>query len=188
MIDKSARLWYPLRISYSSDSRVLRFKELLEKEDGVDTYVPMTYRKIDLRTHYVPALNNHIFIHTTFYKLEEIKQNKVLYEPLRYIMHSVIDENGVERREVMYVPERSMNDFIRVTSETNEHVMYLRNMNFVYRPGAKVQIVDGPFKGVKGVVKRIKKNICIVVPVAGVAAVAITNIPRSYLEILMEER
>lgn len=186
MIDKSANLWYPLRISYSSDSRVMKLKDLLDKEDGVETYVPMTYKRVDSRLQLVPALNNILFVYTSFAKLETIKNNKTLYEPLRYMMHFVMEENGVKHSEVIYVPDQSMNDFIRVTSTQNEHVEYLRNMDFVYRPGTKVQIVDGVFKGVKGVVKRIKKNMCVVVPVGGIAAVAITSIPRSFLEVLVE--
>ena len=186
MIDKSANLWYPLRISYSSDSRVMKLKDLLDNEDGVETYVPMTYKRVDSRLQLVPALNNILFVYTTFAKLETIKNNKTLYEPLRYMMHFVTEENGVKHSEVIYVPDQSMNDFIRVTSTQNEHVEYLRNMDFVYRPGTKVQIVDGVFKGVKGIVKRIKKNMCVVVPVGGVAAVAITSIPRSFLEGLVD--
>ncbi|MBP5371109.1 MAG: hypothetical protein J6Y55_04210 [Bacteroidales bacterium] len=187
MIDKSANLWYPLRISYSSDSRVMKLKDLLDNEDDVETYVPMTYKRVDSRLQLVPALNNILFVYTTFAKLEDIKKNKTLYEPLRYMMHSVSEDNGQRHSEVIYVPEQSMNDFIRVTSTQNEHVEYLRNMDFVYRPGTKVQVVDGVFKGVKGIVKRIKKNMCVVVPVGGIAAVAITSIPRCFLEVLVED-
>ena len=105
---------------------------------------------------------------------------------LRFIMRPVPETRG-ERKEVIWVPDPQMEDFIRVTSERNEKVLYLNNLDFALRPGARVQVKDGPFAGVQGIVKSIQKHLCVVLPVGGVVAVAILNIPKKSLIYLPQE-
>ena len=80
-----------------------------------------------------------------------------------------------------------MNDFKRVTAEQNDRVVFLNNMEFACRPGTRVQITEGAFAGVKGVVKSFKKHLCVVIPIKDVAAVAITNVPKKHLLYLKGE-
>ena len=47
---------------------------------------------------------------------------------------------------------------------------------------AKVCITDGFYTGVVGVVKHIKKNLCVVVAIEGVAAAAIMHVQRQHLK------
>ena len=181
MTDNQTFHWFPLRIAYSSSRRVMELKGLLDSEPFVkDTFVPMEYRIHNLRYDLVPAINNLIFINTSFYHLKEIKSHKLVYDPLRYVMHTV-DRNGDAVREIVTVPERQMTDFIRVVNERNDKVVFLDNLDFACRPGQKVEITDGLFVGVQGVIKRIKGNVCVVVPIEDVAAVAITGVPKCHL-------
>ena len=80
-----------------------------------------------------------------------------------------------------------MSDFIRVTAEQNERVVFLNNLEYACKPGARVQITEGAFAGVKGGVKSFKKHLCVVIPIKDVAAVAITNVPKKHLLYLKEE-
>jgi transcription antitermination factor NusG len=48
--------------------------------------------------------------------------------------------------------------------------------------GRRVRITAGRFKGVEGVIKRIKKNKFFLIQIDGVAAVAITYVPADCLE------
>jgi transcription antitermination factor NusG len=47
-----------------------------------------------------------------------------------------------------------------------------------------VRVNEGHFAGVEGVIKRIRKNKHVVVQIEGVAAVAITFVPASYLTLI----
>lgn len=181
MLDKTTVSWFPLRISYSSASRVIKFKKLLEEEEGVmETYVPMAYKVVDFQTVLAPVIDNMIFVRVDYDHLSRIKENKMVYEPLRYIMHPVLDDD-MRHMEVLTVPDAQMKDFIRVTKEQSENVIFLKNMDFACKPGVTVQITKGIFAGVKGVVKSIKKHLCVVLPIKDVVAVAIINVPKKDL-------
>lgn len=181
MLDHDAIYWFPLRIRHSSTPRLMTMKDLLDKEDGVmETYVPMEYRTEDYHTELVPVINNIIFVRSTYNNLKDIRQNQSRLEPLRYIMHPVFD--GKETiSEIVYVPDVMMQTFIRVTKDRQNNVIFLDNLEFACKPGAKVCITDGFYTGVVGVVKHIKKNLCVVVAIEGVAAAAIMHVQRQHL-------
>ena len=182
MIDKEALLWFPMRVTYSREQKIkVRLDEL-----GVESFIPMEYRKVNYRWELVPAVNNLIFIHTNYNYLNDIKRTQKELLPLRYYMHTVLNE-GMEKTEVLTVPDRQMADFIRVSASYDEKVLHLQNMVFACRPGAKVQIAEGPFAGVKGVVKHIKKNLCVVIAIRDIAAIAIRNVPKKSLVYLSDE-
>ena len=181
MLNQDATYWFPLRVCHSSTPRLMSLKDALDKEECVvETYVPMEYRTENYHTELVPVINNLIFVRTTYNSLKEIRQNQTKYEPLRYIMHYVTDgKNRIS--EVMYVPDVMMQTFIRVTKDRQDNVIFLDNLEFACKPGAKVCITDGFYTGVVGVVKHIKKNLCVVVAIEGVAAAAIMHVQRQHL-------
>ena len=79
------------------------------------------------------------------------------------------------------VPDKQMEDFIRVASVEDDRVFYMENLDFVGKPGQRVRIVEGEFAGVEGIVKRVKKNKCVVVQIEHVAAVAIAFLPSAFI-------
>ena len=187
MLDHDTTYWFPLRIRHSSTPRLMKMKSLLDAEEGVvETYVPMEYRTENYHTELVPVINNIIFVRSTYNTLKTIRQNQTLYEPLRYIMHFVSDGKR-SMPEVMYVPDTMMQTFIRVTKDKQDNVIFLDNLEFACKPGTKVCITDGFYTGVVGVVKHIKKNLCVVVAIDGVAAAAIMYVPRKHLRYIKEE-
>ncbi len=84
----------------------------------------------------------------------------------------------------MLVPDKQMENFIRVASVQDDRVMFLESNDFINRIGQRVKVIDGYFSGVEGVVKRINKNKRIVVQLEGIAAVAIAFVPASQLTLL----
>lgn len=88
------------------------------------------------------------------------------------------------RREIMVVPDRQMDNFLRVARMQDESVMFLEYSDFIRKVGKRVRIKAGTFTGVEGVVKRIKNNKHVVVQIEGVAAVAITFVPPAFLELI----
>ena len=189
MIDPDTPHWFPMRIRHSNPVRLMRTKELLDKEEGVSTtYVAMKFQRVSpTKMDYAPAINNLIFVRTTYNSMRDIKSNKALYEPLRYIMHPVLNPTDTNSHpEILVVPDTMMNDFIRVTSEANDKVIYFDNISYACKPGQKVMITEGTFAGVRGVIKRIRGNVCVVIPVEQTIAVAVTGLHRSQMVYLTE--
>ena len=50
-----------------------------------------------------------------------------------------------------------------------------------------MRVIDGIYKGAEGVVKRIRKDRKLLIAVTGVAVVAVSHIPQSYLEKIEKE-
>ena len=179
--------WYPMRICYSSIKRQDMLNELLQKEDSVEkTYVPKYLTDAEAMT-YVPALVNYIFIRTSLNGLRNLKADKVRFGNLRYVMSHNRDNHNASIDEIAHVPEKQMEHFMRVIDEANEQVVMLENMEFACKPGQKVKIRTGPFEGVEGILKSIKKHLCVVIPIQNVMAVAITNVPKKYLQRIDED-
>ena len=174
--------WYPMRVTYH---RELRIKEQLDAL-GIDNFVPMHYDLSDSsdgpRKTLVPAIHNLIFVHASQETLTHLKMHRKEFEPMRYMMRTSSDGH----KELLYVPDRQMEDFMRVASAQDASVIFLDardNSNM----GRRVRITVGRFKGVEGVIKRIKKNKYFLIQIDliqidGVAAVAITYVPADCLE------
>ena len=176
-----------MRIFHSSAKRQNELNEQLVKESLVEqTYVARNLVDSEEMT-YVPLLENYIFIRTSLHALKDIKANKVKYGNLRYVMYSHSDSEGKPLTEVTYVPNKQMEDFIRVIENANEQVQLVQNMGFACKPGQRVRIWKGPFEGVEGTLKSIKKHLCVVVVIKGVTAVAITNVPKKYIQKVADE-
>ena len=103
------------------------------------------------------------------------------FEPLHY-MTNQLAENSDD--SILTVPTSQMENFMHVASLQDDRFIYLENMEFVAKPGKKVRITEGDFKGVEGVIKRIKKNQCVVVQIEGIAAIALTFVPPVWLEVI----
>ena len=159
---------------------------MLVQESSIErTYIPKSLVDSDKKT-YIPVLVNYIFVHASLKNLKEIKADKAKYENLRYVMTTGRDASFNQISEIAYVPDKQMADFMRVIDSDNEHILMLENLGFACKPGEKVKIMNGAFEGIEGVLKSIKKHLCVVIPIKNIMAVAITNVPRKYLQKIEE--
>ena len=126
----------------------------------------------------VPAINNLIFVHSTQERISGLKSSNKTLEPLRYM----IDQTVQQPHTIMTVPDRQMQNFIRVASRTDDSVMFLDDENVVGKEGKRVKIIGGTFKGVTGVICRVKRCKRVVVEIEGVASVAIAFVPAGLLK------
>ena len=169
--------WYPMRVTYH---RELRIKEQLDVL-GIDCFVPMHYDLADSsdgpRKTLVPAIHNLIFVHASQEVLTRLKMYQKEFDPMRYMSKTSSDGH----KELLYVPDRQMENFMRVASVQDDSVIFL-DVRDSANMGRRVRITAGPFKGVEGVIKRIRKNKYFLIQIDGVAAVAITYIPADCLE------
>ena len=174
-------MWYPMRISYGRDERMIRIKQQLDKE-GLENFLPMRYEYTqtddwDVRKKLVPAIHGLIFIRSTQDELTRLKLTRTEFTPLRYMTNLLERDN-----KILTVPERQMENFMRVASVRDGSVVFLDYTDFIAKPGKEVRITQGQFAGATGVIKRIKKSQCVVVQIKGIAAVAITFVPQAWLE------
>lgn len=164
----------------------MKIKALLD-EMNIESFLPMHWEMIETKNGgkkrvLLPAIHNLIFVKSTQEFLTELKMTREEFAPMRYMMKRPLSSN--EKREIVVVPDRQMENFMRVASVQDDRVMFLENNDFVNKIGQRVKVIDGYFAGVEGVIKRINKNKRIVVQLEGVAAVAIAFVPTSQLSLI----
>lgn len=182
MLDKDELHWFPMRVTYSREMSVKAFLDEL----GIENFIPMHYEHVEGRhprhRELRPAIRNLIFLHSTRATITELKMTRKEMAAVRYMVSPVYDDKVIViGHEIMTVPDKQMEDFIRVASVDDDRVFFVENLDFAGKPGQHVKIVEGAFAGVEGVIKRIKKNKCVVVQIEHVAAVAIAFVPSAFL-------
>jgi len=168
------KIWFPMRVTYSREMKVKGELDRL----GIECFVPMTYRLADAEgenpyRELVPAINNLIFVHSTQERISRLKLSNEVLEPLRYM----IDLTAKKKHEIMTVPDRQMENFLRVASKTDDSVMFLDEESIIGKEGKRVRIMGGAFEGVEGVIRRVKRCKRVVVELEGIASVAIAYVP-----------
>lgn len=180
MTEQNEIHWFPMRITYH---REMKIKTMLD-DMGIECFLPMHWEMVETRNGgkkrmLLPAIHNLVFVRSTQEFLTELKMTREEFAPLRYMMKRTL--SGGEKSEIMLVPDREMENFMRVASVQDDRVMFLENNDFINKVGQRVKVTDGYFAGVEGVIKRINKNKRVVVQLEGVAAAAIAFVPMSQL-------
>ena len=165
---------------YVKYRKELSVQQALEA-NGFRTFIPMeeyfVKRGASVRRETRPAIHNLIFVHASQEKLTSLKMYQKEFEPMRYMMKT----SGDGHTEILHVPDRQMENFMRVASAQDESIIFL-DVRDSANMGRRVRITAGRFKGVEGVIKRIRKNKYFLIQIDGVAAVAITYVPADCLE------
>ena len=196
MLKENDYHWFPLRIRNSSISRLQQMKDRLDAQkqrleqqgSSFDTYTPLGFIKVsEKEMKLAPCLVNYIFVYSSFSELVTLKSNQELFEPLRFVMHPAYSEDFKPHNEVLYISDRSMHDFMRVTKERNDKVIFLDNMDYASKVSQAVQITQGEFTGVIGRIKRIRGKRCVVLLVGHEMAAAVVDVPSKYLRYLNDE-
>lgn len=111
-MNNAARQWFALRVTYA---RELKIKDYLDSQQ-IECYVPMQYemrtRGERRRRMLVPAVHNLLFVHIDAATLRELKATDL---PIRYMMDR-------ETRRPIVIPDKQMEDFIRIVASGIEHV------------------------------------------------------------------
>jgi transcription antitermination factor NusG len=150
---------------------------------GIESFVPMTYKMVDADTDnpcrkLVPAINNLIFVRSTQERISGLKSSNEVLEPLRYML----DQTAQQPHTIMTIPDRQMQNFMRVASKSDDSVIFLDDESVVGKEGKRVMITGGAFEGVTGVIRRVKRCKRVVVEIEGVTSVAIAFVPAVLLK------
>ena len=169
--------WYAIRVTYG---RELKFRKLLE-EAGFRTFVAMRRKKVvkDGKTQVltVPAVSNLCFVYSEKPELDLFLRSQGESGPAHYIWDRATHSPIV-------VPDKAMEDFMQISLVMSDDVLYLKDVTAKLREGQKVRVTEGPFKGVEGVVVRVKRSRRVVVELPGMFAIATTYVQPQDLELL----
>jgi len=166
----SDKHWYVLRAVFRKEIAV---RDGLRRK-GFRCYVPMCYKVSIVKghkvRHLVPAVTELVFVYGT---AEDIFDYKVHSKETVYWLTVPYGE----RREKLIVPDKSMEDFIRVTQKNEQSVTYFRPDELQLNKGDHILIHGGPFDGVEGTLLKVKgkreKQLLVSIPNLVAAAVSI---------------
>ena len=169
--------WHAIRVTYS---RELKFQTSLQ-EAGFETFIPMRSKVVERggkrSSLIVPAISNLCFVKTSYQILKDFMDVLGDACPARFIWDKAT-------RKPIVVPDKEMSDFIKISLSMSDEVIYLNEVSQKLREGQKVRVKDGSFKGVEGVVVRIKKSRRVMVELPGMFAITTNYIPVTDLEVL----
>lgn len=171
--------WFAMSATFR---RELKARALLD-DAGIECFIPMKYMAVTKRNGHrakelVPAVHNLIFVHARQEEIQEIKKDIPF---LQWLTHP-----SEGRNLPIIVPDRDMEQFIQVTRDSNEKLVYLRPDEIDLRKGTPIRILGGPFNGIEGTFIKIQghRNRRVVVMLKNIIGVAMAEITPDLIEVL----
>ena len=180
--------WFVLRVSYG---RIIKAKAFVEAK-GLECYVPMRYKEMKKqgkkRIITEPLLPSLIFVHASVKQVEALlHDNKVMANessPLLsyYFDHTVYRQDYPDRNPPLTIRDEGMNNFIRLTSIKNPHIIPVTSNNIQFKLGDNVVVTEGEFKGIHGRVARIAGQQRVIVELFDGCLVATAYVPKEAMK------
>ena len=175
-----SKQWYVLRVSYG---RAEKANEIL-KAKGIETHLPLhtVYKEVDgkRKKQRVPMLPNFLFVHTSLSIIGLLLKSSPDFRFISfYYDHFNTKSDG--KNPPLVVPANSMENFIKLTSIDDEHILLIDEINGTYKQGDYVRIIEGSFKGIEGRVAKITGQKRVIVELPGICSVATAYIPKAFL-------
>ena len=178
------RQWFVLRVSYG---RIIKAKDFAEAK-GLECYVPMRHKQIMKHGKKLiitePLLPFFLFVHATRSQvgvlLCDCSNNTTDKKALLsfYYDHTSFREDAPDKNPPLSVSTSAMNNFIKLTSIKNPHIIPVTSENIKYKMGDKVVVTEGEFVGIHGRVARIAGQQRVVVELFDGCLVATAYIPK----------
>lgn len=173
MTASDALYWYALRVTYSREMIVKEYCDA----NQITNFIPLeqrVYEKNGIKIKKLePVIRNLIFLRTNRTHICKLKERF----PVRYII-----DKGTG--DPIIVPEKQMLHFIAVAGNYEQQVVFLSPDELKAKIGSRVRVRDGVFKGVEGILVKIRNNKRVVVQIEGLLVVATHYIHPSLLESL----
>ena len=176
--------WFVLRVSYG---RIHKAKTFVEAK-GLECYVPLQYKEVrkqgKKRILTIPLLHSLIFVHASAEQIEALlHDNKVVANENRallsyYFDHTIHRQGNPDRNPPLTIQDEAMNNFIRLTSVKNPHIIPVTSNNIQFKLGDNVVVTEGEFKGIHGRVARIAGQQRVVVELFDGCLVATAYVPK----------
>ena len=176
--------WFVLRVSYGRIDKAKTFV----KAKGMECYVPLQYKEVrkqgKKRIITTPLLPSLIFVHASAEQVEALlHDNKVVANESRallsyYFNHTIHRQDNPDRNPPLTIRDEAMNNFIRLTSVKNPHIIPVTSNNIQFKLGDNVVVTEGEFKGVHGRVARIAGQQRVIVELFDECLVATAYVPK----------
>ena len=180
--------WFVLRVSYG---RIDKAKTFVEAK-GLECYVPLRYKEVrkqgKKRIITSPLLPSFFFVHATAEQVEtllyEIKvstnesRNLLSY----YFDHTSQRQDNPDRNPPLTICDEAMNNFIRLTSIKNPHIIPVTTEIIQYKLGDIVIVTEGDFKDIHGRVARIAGQQRVIVELFDGYLVATAYVPKNAMK------
>ena len=183
------KLWFVLRVSYG---RIDKAKTFVEAK-GLKCYVPLQYKEArkqgKKRIITKPLLPSLIFVHASAEQLEALlHDNKVVANESRallsyYFNHTIHRQDNPDRNPPLTIQDEAMNNFIRLTSVKNPHIIPVTSNSIQFKLGDNVVVTEGEFKGVHGRVARIAGQQRVIVELFDECLVATAYVPKEAMKL-----
>ncbi len=180
--------WHVLRVSYG---RTAKAKACIEAK-GMECYVPLRYKEIrkhgKRRIVTEPLLSSFIFVRDTRARVDALlhdsKCNATEGKALLsyYYDHTTPLQDTPHHNPPLTIRHEAMNNFIRLTSIENPHIIPVTSPNIQYKLGDHVIVTAGDFKGIHGRVARIAGQQRVVVELFDGCLVATAYVPKEAME------
>lgn len=181
--------WFVLRVSYG---RIDKAKTFVEAK-GLECYVPLQYKEVrkqgKKRIITTPLLPSFIFVYATAEQVEALlHDNKVVANESKsllsyYFDHTIHLQDNPNRNPPLIIRDEAMNNFIRLTSIKNPHIIPITSNNIQFKLGDMVIVTEGEFKGIHGRVARIAGQQRVVVELFDGCLVATAYVPKEAMRI-----
>ena len=183
---KDEQNWYVLVVAYRTEQKM---QAKLRELGKLEAFVPLRRtRRRDAQGKFrydeKVAINNYIFVHTTYHRLVGLKREFPFDLEYSLLHRDVYQEGEKIGRAPVVVPRDQMLNFIAVAGNQKERVQFLDVEKLDWETGQRVRIIGGAFAGVEGIYLRTTKKHerRVVVKLEGIAAVATTALPSVLVE------
>ena len=191
-VPDSNKQWFVLRVSYG---RIIKAKAFVEAK-GLECYVPLRYKEVKKhgkrRIITEPLLPSFLFVHATAEQVEtllyEVKVNSLESRNLLsyYFDHTVHRQDNPKHNPPLTIRNEAMDNFIRLTSIKNPHIIPVTTEIIQYKLGDMVIVTEGEFKDIHGRIARIAGQQRVVVELLEECFVATAYIPKNAMKPFVE--
>ena len=162
----------------------------------MECYVPLRYKEIrkqgKRRIITEPLIPSFIFVHASAEQVDSLLQDKDIkaFENRAllsyYYDHTSHCENSPTKNPPLVISDAAMDNFIRLTSIHNPHIIPVTSENIKYKLGDEVVITEGEFKDIRGRVARIAGQQRVLVELFDGCLVATAYVPKNAMKPYVE--
>ena len=186
--------WFVLRVSYG---RIIKAKEFVVAK-GLECYVPLRYKEVrkqgKKRIITKPLLSSFLFVHATAEQVEtllyeiKVSTNEIRNLLSYYFDHTSQRQDNPDRNPPLTICDETMNNFIKLISIKNQHIIPVTTEIIPYKLGDMVIGTEGDFKDIHGRVARIAGQQRVIVELFSGCLVTTAYIPKEEKEKRNQER
>ena len=190
----SNKQWFVLRVSYG---RTIKAKAYIEAK-GMVCYVPMRYKQLNKvdKNRFIkePLLSSFIFVYAYHNQVDELLHDSSINLHERkallsyYYDHTTFRKDAPSKNPPLTISDYAMENFIKLTSINNPHVIPVISEKVKYKLGDEVIISEGEFEGIRGRVVRIAGQQRGVVELVEDCLVATAYIPKEAMQLILQNK